>query len=179
MVCSSLVVKWRGRGDAPVRPVKTKQPAGQTSIPAAAAKSELVRRAEAAGLRLEHPQHHPRVREQEVGDLVRRDVQASERRPRDDVGDRLLAQQRGDLAEEASLRQHRELLVVQHDTGLSVHDHVQADVHLTAADDPLSFVERDLSHARQQVLQLVAIEIREERQTRGTLDEGEVRSHPA
>ena len=65
----------------------------------------------------------------------------------------------------------------EHDARLAVDDHVQADVDLAAADDPLSLVERDLSHARQQVLQLVATEIGEERQTRGTLDEGEVRSH--
>ena len=130
------------------------------------------RRASVSSIR----QHHPRVRDQEVLDLVRRDDEAAERRPRDDVGDRRLAQQRGDLAEEASLRQHGELLVVEHDADLAVDDHVQADVHLAAADDPLSLVERDLSHARQQVLQLVAIEIGEERQTRGALDEGEVRT---
>ena len=140
---------------------------------------KLVGGAEPARLRLEHAEHHPRVREQEVGHLRRRDVEAPERRPRDHVGDRLFAEQRRDLAEETALRQHRQLLVVQHDPGLAVHDHVQADVDLAPADDPLSLVEGNLSHPRQQVLQLLALEIGEERQTRGTLDEGEVRSHRA
>ena len=69
--------------------------------------------------------------------------------------------------------------VFQHDSGLPVHDHVQADVDLTAADDPLSFVERDLAHSRQQVLQLVASEIGEQGQARNALDECELRGHRA
>ena len=75
---------------------------------------------------LEHPVHDPRVGDQERLDPRAGQDQAAQRSGRDDVGDRRLAEEDRDLAEEVAARQPGPLRAVDEDRRLAIEDDVEA-----------------------------------------------------
>ena len=84
-----------------------------------------------------------------------------------------------DLAEEAPLFQRRELLVLEDDPDFAVDDDVEPDVLVAPPHNPLALVERDLVDVREHHLELIAVEIGEEREPRDALNQIGIDGHCA
>ena len=134
-------------------------------------------RAHPASLRLEHPVHDPRVREQERLDVLGGNDEASEPRASHDVGGGGLTEQRRDLAEEAPLGERGELRLFEDDAGLPVDDDVHARDHLSAPQHPLALLVGDLLEPADDIGELLPLEVGEERQPAGVREQGRIGRH--
>ena len=130
----------RRPGDRPGR-CRRRRPDSRPAGTAARSAPPSVRVPEAASRRLEHPVHHPRVGDEERLDGRPAEDDAAQRREGHDVGDRRLAEEDRDLAEELAPAEPGPLLAVDLDRAGAVEDDVEARAGEPLAEDPLALRE--------------------------------------